>query len=184
MPSIYLSGEVRLKPDQGQHTLNNAPCSPGKPLRGYFLLGGSPALLGCPSLQEEGQLWAAVSWGSGPARLPPCSLEDVVTEGSGRGALSSILLRPVLGAGGLLTDGWKSLFPKGSERLAGSPLGREAGQFQLSLSTSQALCHLTEYAPIPCQVPWPSENCHYPHCTDEETKAQKGQGTCSGSLGK
>lgn len=107
----------------------------------------------------------------------------VVNEGSGRGALSCILLRPVLGAGGLLTDGWRSLFPKGSEKLAGSPLGREAGQFQLFLSTNQALCHLTEYAPIPGHVPWLSEN-YYPHYTGEETKAQKGQGTCSESLGK
>ena len=51
------------------------------------------------------------------------------------------------GCWGLVTGDWKSLFPKGSERLAGSPLRREVGQFQLSLSTNQALSHLTEYAP-------------------------------------
>ena len=47
----------------GHHLLNDTPHSPEKSPLGLFPPGaGSPAFLWWPSLQEEGQLWVAVSW--------------------------------------------------------------------------------------------------------------------------
>lgn len=52
------------------------------------------------------------TWAAAILPRSPAAWGTAVTEGFERGALSSSLQRPVLGAGGLLTDGWRSLFPR------------------------------------------------------------------------
>lgn len=66
--------------------------------------GGSPALLGCPSLQKEGR--CGLQRAGGPqCPLPAAGQEAGTRKSLQRGALSSSLRRPVLGARGFLTCG-------------------------------------------------------------------------------
>lgn len=115
---IYLSQELRLKPDWGQHMLNTS-CSPRKPhglipsqkepcpARGPFSSGsGTARFAGSCGVGME-----AAAMVLGQPGSPPTAW-TAVTEGCERRALSSILGWPLPGAGGCSLMAGEACFPR------------------------------------------------------------------------